>query len=36
LVAGYRPNLRADPLVFRMSLEGATEGLAALQGSMSQ
>lgn len=36
LVAGYRPNLRADPLVFRMSLEGATEGLAALQASMSQ
>lgn len=36
LVAGYRPNLRADPLVFRMSLEGAKEGLDALKASMAK
>lgn len=36
LVAGYRPNLRADPVVFRVSLDGATEGLAALKASMDK
>lgn len=30
VIAGYRPSLALDPLVFRLSLEGAIEGLAAL------
>lgn len=33
LLAGYRPALTAEPLVFRLSLEGATEGLDALDAA---
>lgn len=31
LIAGYRPNLALDPAVFRLSIEGAVEGLTALK-----
>ncbi|SLN22768.1 invasion associated locus B family protein [Roseisalinus antarcticus] len=31
VLAGYRPGLRAEPLVFRMSVSGLAEGLAALR-----
>lgn len=31
LIAGYRPNLALQPAVFRLSIEGATEGLTALR-----
>jgi invasion protein IalB len=30
-IASYRPSLQADPLVFRCSMTGAQEGLAALK-----
>ena len=30
VIAGYRPSLAVDPLVFRFSLAGAEEGLSAL------
>ena len=33
LIAGYCPNLRADPVVFRFSLEGAVAGLGALKAA---
>ncbi len=33
LIAGYRPALLADPVVFRFSVAGASEGLAALNAS---
>lgn len=36
LVAGYRPNLRSEPVVFRMTLDGAEEGLIALKESMKK
>lgn len=34
LVAGYRPSLRSEPLVFRMSIAGAEAGLTALKASI--
>lgn len=34
IIAGYRPNLRSEPVVFRMSLKGAASGLNALKASM--
>jgi invasion protein IalB len=33
LVGGYRPSLRADPLVFRFSVAGLDEGLSALEAA---
>jgi invasion protein IalB len=33
IVAGYRPGIQTKPLVFRMSMAGVQEGLAALQAS---
>jgi invasion protein IalB len=33
LLAGYRPALTAEPLVFRLSLEGAGDGLDALDAA---
>lgn len=33
LIAGYRPNLRADPVVFRFSIDGASAGLEALKAA---
>ncbi len=35
IIAGYRPSLRSEPLVFRTSLQGASEGLKALKASMA-
>lgn len=34
LIAGYRPSLQSEPLVFRMSMDGAEAGLMALKESM--
>ncbi|MCY6381776.1 invasion associated locus B family protein [Hoeflea prorocentri] len=34
IIAGYRPSLRSQPLVFRTSMQGASEGLNALKASM--
>lgn len=34
LIAGYRPSLQSEPLVFRMTMDGAEEGLMALKASM--
>ena len=34
IIAGYRPNLRSKPVVFRLSLNGLREGLEALKASM--
>jgi hypothetical protein len=31
VVAGYRPNLRSEPLIFRMDLSGIGEGMTALK-----
>lgn len=36
IVAGYRPGIQAKPLVFRMSMAGAQEGLEALRMSMKK
>lgn len=33
VIAGYRPNLRTDPVVFRFSLEGAVSGLEAIRAA---
>jgi invasion protein IalB len=33
LLAGYRPGLQADPLVFRFSAAGAADGLSALDAA---
>lgn len=35
VIAGYRPSLRSQPLVFHTSMQGATEGLKALKASMA-
>ncbi len=35
LIAGYRPGLGQEPLVFRLSVAGAAEGVAALSGAGS-
>lgn len=34
--AGYRPRLGAEPLVFRLNLDGISEGMAALKAGLSQ
>jgi invasion protein IalB len=36
LVGGYRPGLQAEPLVFRMSVKGLSEGLTALNRGASK
>ncbi len=36
VIAGYRPSLTAEPLVFRFQLQGATEGLAALTAASAE
>ncbi|MEC7763778.1 MAG: invasion associated locus B family protein [Pseudomonadota bacterium] len=36
VVAGYRPNLRSEPLIFRMDLTGIGEGMAALKAATIQ
>ena len=33
VVAGYRPNLRSEPLIFRMDLTGIGEGMEALKAA---
>lgn len=33
VVAGYRPNLRSEPLIFRMDLSGIGEGMTALKAA---
>ena len=36
LIAGYRPNLALQPAVFRLSIDGAVEGLTALKSLSEQ
>lgn len=36
VIAGYRPNLRSEPVIFRLSVGGASDGLNALKASMAE